>query len=191
MPVQRLSLKNLLRTTTAVMAVILLAVTLPATAQPPAVAAVIRLSADLTVRRSESGTTMPLQGQAPITASYHIEQRSAGSHWRTSITLTSTYHPRVQTRQGDVQLDDPSVVARIEDDGDGTPVRLFDRRGKPLVGLPSDVRDRVAALAGPGVPRPCPSMRSSTIAPAPPAAGPSSSAGLASRRSAFAASIGS
>ena len=68
--------------------------------------------------------------QRPI--SYRWERGERGRGWKTTMTLRSDTRLRV-TRDGKTSpIENPFEIVRYEDDGDGTPPRLFNARGEEV-----------------------------------------------------------
>jgi len=116
--------------------------------QPPAVPAAVNdtwdsFSVDLTFQSS----TIDDQGTAvapdrPAT-SYRLQRTRAGSHWQTRMTVLDA--PPADAAATRPQ--NPFEIVRMEDDGDGSAVRLFDRAGTLV-----DRRDAARALLAAGLP---------------------------------------
>ena len=111
-------------------------------------AAVTRLTADVSIRRSRVGPNGQVrQVTNPIT--YRIERERTPRGWRSTMTRVGRGQPVVRVAGREVPLDLESAVSRIEDSGDGTPARVFNARGVE-VRLPSrgQVRALMAGEAG-------------------------------------------
>lgn len=105
-------------------------------------AAVTRLTADVSIRRSRVGADGQVRQEArPVT--YRIERRRATHGWESTMTRVARGRPAVRVAGGEMPLDLQQAVSRIEDAGDGTPARVFNARGVE-VRLPS--RGQVRAL---------------------------------------------
>jgi hypothetical protein len=96
-------------------------------------------SADVTIRRHMLTAEGKASAEAP-TVRYRWTRAQRAGGWRSTIEITGLAAPTIRSPKGPVLLDRPASVVRIEDDEDGTPLRVFDRRGWP-VRLPS-VEDR-------------------------------------------------
>ncbi len=96
-------------------------------------------SADVTIRRHLLTTDGKTSAEAP-TVRYRWTRSQRAGGWKSTIEVTGRAAPTIRSPKGPVLLDQPSSVVRIEDDEDGTPLRVFDRRGQPMR-LPS-VEDR-------------------------------------------------
>jgi hypothetical protein len=97
--------------------------------------------ADITLHRYDvSADGTPVGMPAPV-VTYRLERVEAPSGWRTTMTLTSGERPVVTSLRGKVDVDPYSVV-RLEDDGDGSPVRIITRNGRPVPVLPSQILER-------------------------------------------------
>ena len=113
-------------------------------------------SVDLTLNRYEIGNEgKPAGFRAPV-VTYRLERIAAPWGWKSVFTLVAGERQKVQTLKGtDTAIDSLSVI-RLEDDGDGTPIRVTKRDGSKAVSrLPvSVVRDGLdkIALANPNVP---------------------------------------
>ena len=113
-------------------------------------------SVDLTLNRYEIGNEgQPAGFRAPV-VTYRLERIAAPRGWKSVFTLLAGERQQVQTLKGtDTAIDSLSVI-RLEDDGDGTPIRVTKRDGSRAVSrLPvSVVRDGLdkIALANPDVP---------------------------------------
>jgi hypothetical protein len=90
-----------------------------------------RISADVTIKRSFSRRDAPGALAAPE-MQYRWDQIRKGSRWKTTFTVVSIGRQPVETLDGPVALQEISKVARIEDEGDGTPIRVFDHNGEPI-----------------------------------------------------------
>jgi hypothetical protein len=113
-------------------------------------------SVDLTMNRYEIGNEGRPSGFRAPAVTYRLERIAAPAGWKTVFTLVSGERQKVQTLKGsDTAIDSLSVI-RLEDDGDGTPIRVTKRDGSKAVSrLPvSVVRDGLdkIALANPEVP---------------------------------------
>jgi len=100
-------------------------------------------SVELTFNRYEIRPDGKLAGfKAPV-VTYRFERSAAPWGWRTVFSLVAAERQRVQSVKGpDKEIDALSVV-RLEDDGDGTPIRVTTRDGRrPVSRLPvSAVKD--------------------------------------------------
>lgn len=77
----------------------------------------------------------------------HVDRRSRGGRWRTTLTLSAIDRPEVRTARGVSLLDNPFLVTRLEyDDESGGEPRLYDRAGR-RVRLPGAVERRALGLA--------------------------------------------
>ena len=126
----------------------------PAEAQMPA--SWNMFSVDLTLNRYEIGNEgQPAGFRAPV-VTYRLERIAAPPGWKTVFTLVSGERQKVQTLKGTETAIDSLSVVRLEDDGDGTPIRVTKRDGSRAVSrLPvSVVRDGLdkIALANPDIP---------------------------------------
>jgi hypothetical protein len=91
--------------------------------------------ADITIRRYEVSNDGKRTGPSIPTVSYRLERKEAPSGWQTIMTLTSGERPHVRSLRGSVDLDPYSAV-RIEDPGDGSPVRIIGKDGRVVPMLP-------------------------------------------------------
>jgi hypothetical protein len=98
-------------------------------------------SADISVQQGTvDGDGRPI-GLARTPAAYHWSRTLRGNRWITSVTVVS-----VPGQTG------APLISRIEDDGDGTPARLFDRNGG-LVAMPTEEeRHRLDGPTGAPIP---------------------------------------
>lgn len=88
-------------------------------------------SADVTIRRHLLTADGTVSAEAP-TVRYRWTRSQRTGGWKSTIEVTGLAAPTIQSQKGPVLLDRPSSVVRIEDDEDGTPLRVFDRRGQPM-----------------------------------------------------------
>jgi len=105
------------------------------------------VSADVTIRRTHLKADGSLLSAVP-SVTYHFEEMDTASGRKTTMTLVAADHPQVRTTAGPVQLNDTYSVMRIEDDGDGSPLRMFDRHGKPIQPPSEESRRRLDELVG-------------------------------------------
>jgi hypothetical protein len=95
-----------------------------------------RFSADITVRSGRvNADGQPAADSTPVVR-YRWQRRLTASGWRTTMALLEASRPTVRTLAGQRQLDNPFAIDRIEDDEDGTPIRVFNRSGAQ-VALPA------------------------------------------------------
>jgi hypothetical protein len=93
------------------------------------------LTADITMQRYEvSVDGAPIGRPAPVVR-YRWERVEAPWGWRTTMTLQEAERPKVLSLRGPVDIN-PYSVTRIEDDGDGSPLRVIGANGRPLPKLP-------------------------------------------------------
>jgi len=84
---------------------------------------------------------------ATPTVTYRWEQTRVTGRWRSTLTVLNLTGPVVGDADGrPMQLENPFAVSRIENDGDGTPDRIYDRRGNLLPPLRSPARGPATAL---------------------------------------------
>jgi hypothetical protein len=104
-------------------------------------------SADITIRRKRLAADGSSLGAAPA-VTYRWEQRlPASGSWKSTMTLTQQDRPNVQSLLVTTQaVQDALAVARVEDDGNGSPLRLFDRSGQPIQALTPETTDRLTQL---------------------------------------------
>lgn len=94
-------------------------------------------SADITIRHSRvKADGRPAGGMAPAMR-YRWERRLTGAGWKSTMTFESETPVSLQSPGGRKQIENPFAIARIEDDEDGTPLRLFNRKGE-RVHVPSE-----------------------------------------------------
>jgi hypothetical protein len=101
-------------------------------------------SADFTIQTQQilSNATHPAAPATPVT--YHMERTQVPSGWKTVTTFLSSRPFVYQDHGKQVQIDhDP--IARIEDDGDGTPPRIIARDGQPLELISPQFREAILA----------------------------------------------
>jgi hypothetical protein len=89
------------------------------------------ISADVTIKRSFSRRDSAGALETPEMR-YRWEQVRKGSRWKTTFSVASIARRPVETLDGPVQLQEGSKVARIEDEGDGSPLRVFDHNGQRI-----------------------------------------------------------
>lgn len=92
-------------------------------------------TADVTIRRSvRDAAGQPLGSEGPP-VSYRWERIRSGGRWKSTISTLSGPRPDVVSPTGQPQAI-PPVVARIEDDGDGSAPRFYSLQGA-LLRLPA------------------------------------------------------
>ena len=89
-------------------------------------------SADITLRRSRVDAAGQPAGDGVSAQQYHWERSSATGHWKTTMTLAPASPVWLRTLRGTAALDDRLLVARIEDDEDGSGPRIYNKRGDRL-----------------------------------------------------------
>ena len=89
-------------------------------------------SADITLRRSRVDAAGQPAGDGVSAQQYHWERSSATGHWKTTMTLAPASPVWLRTLRGSAALDDRLLVARIEDDEDGSGPRIYNKRGDRL-----------------------------------------------------------
>jgi hypothetical protein len=110
----------------------------------------------VTLTRYEIGADGKPAGFKAPAVTYRFERIAAPWGWRTVFSLMAAERQKVQSLKGpDREIDSLSVV-RLEDDGDGTPIRVTTRDGRrPVSQLPvsvvKDGLDNVLSL-NPGLP---------------------------------------
>ena len=88
-------------------------------------------SADITLRRTRvDASGQPLGDGAA--QQYHWERSSATGHWKTTMTLAPASPVSLRALRGAAALDDRLLVARIEDDEDGSGPQIYNKRGELL-----------------------------------------------------------
>jgi hypothetical protein len=89
-------------------------------------------SADITLRRHRVDAAGQPVGDSVTAQQYHWERSSATGHWKTTMTLGPASPALLRTLRGTAALDDRMLVARIEDDEDGSGPRIYNKRGDLL-----------------------------------------------------------
>jgi hypothetical protein len=98
-------------------------------------------SADITIRHARvKADGRPAGGSTPAMR-YRWERRLTGAGWKSTMTFENETPVSLQSQGGRKQIENPFAIARIEDDEDGTPLRLFDRAGE-RVHVPSELQLR-------------------------------------------------
>jgi hypothetical protein len=110
--------------------------------------AITRLAAEVSIRRSIESPGGQPRGPASQ-ADYHLENTRTGSGWKTVMRRLDARRAVVRVAAGDMDLAVPSAVQRVEHEGDGSPVRVFNQRGVE-VRLPSPASLRALAAREPG-----------------------------------------
>jgi hypothetical protein len=90
-----------------------------------------RISADVTITRHFVKVDNTGEFAAPALR-YRWDRARTGSGWKSVLTVVSVDRPMVETLDGPVKLQEISRVARLEDDGDGSPVRVYDHNNQLL-----------------------------------------------------------
>jgi hypothetical protein len=117
---------------------------------------------DFVVSRQIVGGDGRANGIAKQTSRYHLDVSAAPAGWRTHLTIAHGTQSRTRW-DGATVTDDPIGSIRVEDEGDGSPVRVFDRNGHEIRLPSNDVMARIAA----GVPS-LGEVRTQTFASTPP-----------------------
>ena len=113
-------------------------------------------SAEVTLNRYEIGADGKPAGFKAPAVTYRFERNAEPWGWRTVFSVITAERQKVQSlKEPDKEVDSLSVV-RLEDDGDGTPIRVTTRDGRrPVARLPvsvvKDGLDHVLSL-NPGLP---------------------------------------
>jgi len=89
-------------------------------------------SADITLRRSRIDASGQPLGDGASAQQYHWERSSATGRWKTTMTLAPASPVSLRTLRGNTALDDRLLVARIEDDEDGSGPQIYNKRGDLL-----------------------------------------------------------
>ena len=110
----------------------------------------------MTLNRYEIGADGKPAGFKAPAVTYRFERIAAPWGWRTVFSLIAAERQKVQSLQGPEREVDSLSVVRLEDDGDGTPIRVTTRDGRrPVSRLPvsvvKDGLDKVLSL-NPGLP---------------------------------------
>lgn len=95
----------------------------PARRDPPAV------TAELTIRRRVVDAGGAPRGATPPGVRYRLERTRSERGWKTVMHLLEEERPLVRGADGDVSIDASLSISRVEDEGDGTSPRVFNRRG--------------------------------------------------------------
>jgi hypothetical protein len=98
-------------------------------------------SADITIRHSRVKADGRPTGGATPAMRYRWERRLTGTGWKSTMTFENEAPVSVQSPGGRRPIENPFAIARIEDDEDGTPLRLFDRKGE-RIHVPSELQLR-------------------------------------------------
>lgn len=91
--------------------------------------------ADIAVRRHLLSADGAPSAEAP-TLHYRWTRSQRQNGWTSRMDLTNASAPTIQSANGRLLAIDPTAIGRVEDDEDGTPPRVYDRRGQ-IVRLPS------------------------------------------------------
>jgi len=86
---------------------------------------------DISIRQWRSGRAAATPAEVSP-ASFRLERSKTSGDWKTVITVKSLPELKVQGPQGEVTLERKLVVARIEDDENGSPMRMYDSRGEQV-----------------------------------------------------------
>lgn len=106
---------------------------------------VTAMTAEVAIRRTRVGGDGAVrEGASPAAVKYRIERTRTPGGWRSVLRRLPGQRPAVDTPAGRVTLDGAPAVIRLEDAGDGTPVRVFNARD---VEVPLPSRARLRALA--------------------------------------------
>lgn len=92
------------------------------------------LTLDMKVERRrlmKSGQTIAVF--APV-INYRVERSAASGRWKTVIRILGGDRAPAYTLSGALLPPDPFPVTRVEDDEDGSPVRVYDRAGRLILG---------------------------------------------------------
>ena len=89
-------------------------------------------SADITLRRRRVDAAGQPVGDSVTAQHYHWERSSATGRWKTTMTLAPASPVSLRMLRGSAALDDRLLVARIEDDEDGSAPRVYNKRGDTL-----------------------------------------------------------
>ena len=93
--------------------------------------------ADVAISRGQVTAAGVPSEDGPQSARFHWERARSGSGWKTTFTLLEKDGPTVDTPRGSTAVESrATAVGRLEFDGAGGPMRLFDRYGRELK-LPS------------------------------------------------------
>lgn len=90
------------------------------------------LVVEMTVRRRQINAEGATVGVPSPTGRYRLERSMASGSWKTVVTVLSLERASLYSLDGVLGSPAPLAVARIEDDENGTPVRVFDSLGRSL-----------------------------------------------------------
>lgn len=90
------------------------------------------LTLDIGVSRHHLTKAGVVIGAPTPTATYRLERSNRSGAWKTVITVLSVERPARFAFTGAIVAPPPFPVARLEDDEDGTPVRVYDTAGRLL-----------------------------------------------------------
>jgi hypothetical protein len=96
-------------------------------------------TATVSVRRGRVDDDGNAIGDRTAVARYQVERTQSQGRWRSTLRVLSSGRPDVVAPSG-AALSIPSDIVRIEDDGDGSGVRLIGRDGRVM--SPPTVKDR-------------------------------------------------
>jgi hypothetical protein len=100
------------------------------------------LTLDMSVARRHVTKSGAATGVPSPSATYRIERSSRTGSWKTVVTVLGVQLPPRYSLNGALIQPAPVPVGRIEDDEDGTPLRVYDRSGRlmktPLVKSSTD-----------------------------------------------------
>jgi hypothetical protein len=101
----------------------------------------------MTVGRKRVSSTGTRTGPDAPTATYRLERSSQSGRWRTVITVVGVDRQPMYSLAGTLIPRGAFPVSRIEDDEDGTPVRVYDASGRRLSTTPEPMAAEAAAAS--------------------------------------------
>jgi hypothetical protein len=106
-------------------------------------------SADVAIRRTQIGEDgQELSAASALT--YRWEQSQVSAGWKTTMTVGQMAGPSAQSLiPGAAAVGDTFPIARLEDAGDGTALRIFDDAGQPIQASSLPASPQLQTLIGP------------------------------------------
>ncbi len=90
------------------------------------------LNVFMTIKRTRVSKTGEVIGGALPGVQFRVKRSSASGQWRTILKIAAVDLPPKYSLAGTLIQQGSFPIARIEDDEDGSPVRMYDRDGKLL-----------------------------------------------------------